>query len=123
MDTRSKILTLAQAASLTGPLAMVTGYFDILRAAHIRDLEALRQRAGGAKLLAVVLPAPGEILTQRARAELVAALRVIDYVVIADAAAAHRLADSLQPVELVRLEAADARRARELREHAHRRQT
>src|SRR5271157_874234 len=119
MDTRSKILTLAEAASLSGPLAMVTGYFDVLRAAHIRELDALRARAGGAKLLAVVLPAPDEILGQRARGELVAALRVIDYVVIADAAEADRLADSLQPVEIVRLAAADARRARELREHVH----
>jgi bifunctional ADP-heptose synthase (sugar kinase/adenylyltransferase) len=123
MDTRNKILTLAEAASLPGPLAMVTGYFDVLRAAHVRALVAVRTSAGGAKILAVVLPAPDEILAQRARAELVAALRVIDYVVIADAAEADRLADSLQPVEIVRLEAADARRAREFREHVHRRQT
>jgi bifunctional ADP-heptose synthase (sugar kinase/adenylyltransferase) len=123
MDTRSKILTLAEAASLAGPLAMVTGYFDVLRAAHIRDLDRVRRREHGAKLLAVVLPAPGEILPQRARAELVAALRVIDYVVIADEAAACRLAHSLEPVEIVHLEAADARRARELKEHVHRRQT
>jgi len=123
MDTRSKILTLAEGASLAGPLAMVTGYFDILRAAHIRDLEELHGRVGGAKLLAVVLPERGEILPQRARAELVAALRVIDYVVIAEAAEADRLADSLNPVEIVRLEAADPRRARELREHVHRRQS
>ena len=123
MDTRSKILTLAEAASLPGPLAMVTGHFDILRAAHIHALEALRSSAAGARLLAVVLPAPDEILAQPARAELVAALRVIDYVVIADAAEARRLADSLQPVEIVRLEAADALRARELKGHVHRRQT
>jgi bifunctional ADP-heptose synthase (sugar kinase/adenylyltransferase) len=123
MDTRSKILTLAEAASLAGPLAMVTGYFDILRAAHIRDLDRVRRREGGAKLLAVVLPAPDEILPQQARAELVAALRMIDYVVIADDAAARRLAHSLEPVEIVHLEAAEARRARELKEHVHRRQT
>jgi bifunctional ADP-heptose synthase (sugar kinase/adenylyltransferase) len=123
MDTRSKILTLAEAASLAGPLAMVTGYFDVLRAAHIRDLDRVRRREHGAKLLAVVLPAPGEILSQRARAELVAALRVIDYVVIADDAAARRLAHSLEPVEIVHLETADACRARELKEHVHRRQT
>ena len=68
MDTRSKILTLAEAASLSGPLAMVTGYFDILRAGHIRDLERFRRRQSGAQLLAAVLPLPGEILPQRARA-------------------------------------------------------
>jgi bifunctional ADP-heptose synthase (sugar kinase/adenylyltransferase) len=123
MDTRSKILTLAQAASLPGPLAVATGWFDVLRAAHVRDLDALRLRAAGAKLLAIALPVSGEILPQRARAELLAALRVIDYVVIADAADADRLAESLHPVEILRLEAADARRARELREHVHRRQS
>jgi hypothetical protein len=53
---------------------------------------------------------------------LVAALRVIDYVVIADDADAARLADFLKPVEIVRLEAADSRRARELKEYVHRRQ-
>jgi bifunctional ADP-heptose synthase (sugar kinase/adenylyltransferase) len=123
MDTRSKILTVAEAAALAGPLAVATGYFDILRAAHIRALEDLRRRARGAKILAVVLPAAGEILSQPARAELVAALRMIDYVVIADAAAADKLADSLMPVETVRLAAGDARRARQLKEHVHRRQT
>jgi glycerol-3-phosphate cytidylyltransferase-like family protein len=101
---------------------MVTGYFDVLRAAHIRDLDQLRRRTGSAKLLVIVLPAPGAILEQRARAELVAALRVIDYVVIADDADAARLADFLKPVEIVRLEAADSRRARELKEYVHRRQ-
>jgi bifunctional ADP-heptose synthase (sugar kinase/adenylyltransferase) len=122
MDTRSKILSPADAASLPGPLAVATGYFDVLRAAHIRELAELRRRTSPAKLLAVVLPAPGEYLPQRARGEMVAALRVIDYVVIADDAAAGRLADFLKPVEIVRLEAADSRRARELKEHVHRRQ-
>jgi hypothetical protein len=71
----------------------------------------------------VVLPNPDEVLPQRARAELVAALRVIDYVVIADTAAARRLAASIEPVEISHLETDDARRARELKEHVHRRQT
>jgi len=123
MDTRSKILTPAEAARLAGPVALATGHFDVLRAAHVRVLDELRRRAGGARLLAVVLPAPDEVLPQQARAELVAALRVIDYVVIADAAEADRLADSLKPVEIVRLAAADALRARELKEHVHSRQT
>ena len=112
MDTRSKILTVAEAAALAGPLAMVTGYFDVIRAGHLRDLDRVRRRSIGAKILAVVLPAPDEILPQRARAELAAALRVIDYVVIADTAAARRLAASLEPVEISHLETADIRRAR-----------
>jgi bifunctional ADP-heptose synthase (sugar kinase/adenylyltransferase) len=122
VDTRSKILSLTEAAVLPGPLAMVTGYFDILRAEHIHELGELQRRSGAAKLLAVVLPVSGEYLTQGARGELVAALRMIDYVVTADDADAGRLTDLLKPVETVRLEAADIRRARELKEHVHRRQ-
>jgi bifunctional ADP-heptose synthase (sugar kinase/adenylyltransferase) len=123
VDTRNKILSVTDAASLTGPAVMVTGYFDVLRAEHIHELEAIRRRSGAAKLLAVVLPASVEYLTHRARGELVAALRMIDYVVTADRAAVDRLASILNPVEIVRLEAADTRRARELKEHVHRRQT
>jgi bifunctional ADP-heptose synthase (sugar kinase/adenylyltransferase) len=102
---------------------MVTGYFDVLRAAHIHELEAVRRRTPAARLLAMVLPASVEYLAQRARGELVAALRMVDYVVTADFAAVDRLAGILKPVEIVRLETADARRARELKEHVHRRQT
>ncbi len=123
MDTRGKILTLAEAAKLKEPVAMITGYFDILRAELVHDLDRLHDRNQGAKLLAVVLPNPDEILPRQARAELVAALRVIDYVVISDTAAARRLAASIEPVEVSHLETDDARRARELKEHVHRRQT
>ena len=123
MDTRSKILTPAEAAALGKPVIMVTGYFDVLRGEHVRELDAVRQRNRGARLLAVVLPSSEEILPQQARAELVAALRVIDYVVIADTAAAGRLAASIEPVETSHLETGDARRARELKDHVHRRQT
>jgi bifunctional ADP-heptose synthase (sugar kinase/adenylyltransferase) len=120
MDTRSKILTAAAALELEPrPLAVVTGYFDILRAGHARDLGQVRNHP----LLVAVLPLAGELLPQRARAELVAALRVVDYVVIADDGDVERLVDGLRPVEFVRLEAADARRARQLIEHVHRRQT
>ena len=102
---------------------MVTGYFDVLRAEHIRDLREARERAPALPLLAVVLPLAGELLHQRARAELVAALRVVDYVVITDEADAAGLIESLEPAVLVRLEGADARRIRQLTEHVHRRQT
>jgi glycerol-3-phosphate cytidylyltransferase-like family protein len=74
-----------------------------------------------------VLPLAGELLSQRARAELVAALRVVDYVVTADDGDVERLTESLKPAEVARLEAEHARRnalwARQLREHVHRCQT
>jgi len=116
VDTRNKILTSDAAASLAPPrpLAMATGYFDILRAAQIHELAAIRRRTGAAALLVVVLPRPHELLPQRARAELVAALRLVDYVLLAGPEEVEGLRASLQPVELARMEEADAARLREL---------
>jgi hypothetical protein len=119
MDTRSKILTLAAALELRPAPAIATGYFDVLRAEDARDFGRVRHHP----LLVVVLPLANQILSQRARAELVAALRVVDYVVTADYGDVERLIDGLRPVEFVRLEEADARRASQLIEHVHRRQT
>jgi bifunctional ADP-heptose synthase (sugar kinase/adenylyltransferase) len=119
MDTRSKILTLAAALELPPPVAVAVGYFDVLCAQHARELAQVRHHP----LLVVVLPFAGEILPQSARAEMVAALRVVDYVVIADYGGLDRLVASFKPLEFVRLEAADARRASQLMEHVHRRQT
>jgi hypothetical protein len=79
-------------------------------------------RAPAQPLLAVVLPLAGELLHQRARAELVAALHMVDYVVTTDETDAAGLIESLKPAVLVRLEEADARRIRQLTEHVHRRQ-
>jgi hypothetical protein len=118
MDTRSKILTLAEAMELRPPGAVVAGYFDVLRAEDARELAAVRHHP----LLVAVLPLSNEVLSQRARAELVAALRVVDYVVTADYGDVERLVTGLRPVEFVRLEAAGARRASQLIEHVHRRQ-
>jgi glycerol-3-phosphate cytidylyltransferase-like family protein len=125
MDTRTKILTADAAAQLQPerPLLLVSGYFDILRAEHARDLAEARERAGAHSVLVVVLPLSGETLPQAARAEMVAALRMVDYVFIAESERLESLAGSLQPVETVRLEEADARRTRQLIEHVHRRQS
>ena len=119
MDTRSKILTLAAAMELRPPVAIATGYFDVLRAEHARELARMRHHP----FLVVVLPLADEILSQRARAELVAALRVVDYVVTAEYGDLDHLIDSLKPVEFVRMEAADRRRASQLISHVRRRQT
>ena len=82
MDTRSKILTAGAVLAIPQrPIAIVTGTFDVLRAEHARELEEARMGTGVAVLLVIVLPRAGEVLPQRARAELVAALRVVDYVV------------------------------------------
>ena len=125
MDTRTKILTSAAAAALepARPLLLVTGYFDILRAEHARSLTEARERTGAQSVLAVVRPLAAEIVPQAARAEMVAALRVVDYVLPAENDDWESVAGALQPVETVRLEEADARRTRQLIEHVHRRQS
>jgi len=107
MDTRRKIVPLS---ALPPRCTIVTGYFDVLLAADARALAALPR-----PVAAIVLPLPGELLPQRARAELVAALRIIDYVVLAD--------DGNVPAHAIHLEADQSRRARELKEHVRRRQT
>jgi len=123
VDTRSKILTgsSVNASQCPRPLAVVSGIFDVLRTTHARELTQIRDRVQS--LLVVVLPASAELLPQRSRAELVAALRVVDYVVIADHTELDRLIESVKPEEFVRLEAADAIRTRQLIEHVHRRQS
>lgn len=122
MDTRSKILTLEAALQLPPPLTVVTGYFDVLRAAHVRDLQEARGLDPGRQLLVVVLPGAETLLDQRARTELVAALRVVDYVVTAEDRDLDRLIAAIPPSHLVRLEAADERRSRQLMEHVRSRQ-
>jgi len=119
MDTRSKILTLDAALRLPrGTVTLAAGYFDALRAVHVRDLTPL-----AAPLLVAVLPCVDELLPQAARAEMVAALRMVDYVVIANEKDLDALIECLAPRELVRLEAADTARVRQLRDHVHGRQS
>jgi hypothetical protein len=120
MDTRTKILT-AEAAPRA--CTVVTGAFDPLLAEDARQLAGIRASHPDRPLLVVVLPLPGELLPGRARAELVAALRVVDYVVTADDADPDSILALLKPARLVRLEEAQAVRRRQLMEHVHRRQT
>jgi bifunctional ADP-heptose synthase (sugar kinase/adenylyltransferase) len=120
VDTRTKILTVAAARRIAPPVVVATGFFDVLRAEHVRELSEIRE---GGPLLVVVLPLAEELLDQRSRAELVAGLRMVDYVVAADHGDVDVIVESLKPVRLARLEAADARRARQLIDHVQRRQS
>jgi len=115
MDTRRKIVA---ADLVPAGCCVVTGYFDVLQAGDIRDLSALPR-----PVAAVVLPFSDELLSQRARAELAAALRVIDYVVIADDPNADGLLERLRPGQIVRLEATQASRTSQLKEHVRKRQS
>jgi len=119
MDTRRKIPSLDAVFALRTSVTVVTGTFDVLRAEHARELAAIRERTGK-PLLAVVLPVEKELLSQTARAALVAALRMIDYVVIADSAELDRLVAVLRPASVERMETADALRMKQLVEHVKR---
>jgi bifunctional ADP-heptose synthase (sugar kinase/adenylyltransferase) len=123
VDTRSKILTPAGVEQLSGPLTLVTGYFDPLRAAHARELQQVRDRTPGRGLLVAVLTDAAEVLDIGARAELVAALRVVDYVVTVDHEDLDALIKRLRAAEVVRLERADTVRTRQLIADAQRSQT
>jgi bifunctional ADP-heptose synthase (sugar kinase/adenylyltransferase) len=116
MDTRNKIVDLEaacdaarQARGAGKSVKLVAGHFDPLLAAHARRL---REIADGEAALIVLIREPERpILPARARAELVAALRVVDYVVLAEALASEDSFGRLQPDTIYREEAADQRRS------------
>ena len=119
LDTRPKIVTIDQARALaaeTGSprIAFVT-HMEVLRASHVRRLDELaRGRAGK---LFVVLTDPELPLTPlAARAEVAAALRVVDYVVPAPEGPGPALA-AIQADLTVDDEGEDRERTRLLVEH------
>jgi len=129
VDTRHKIVDAGAAAEAAreqrrrgGDVAAATGWFALLDAATVRELAAAK--GGAALLFAVVVAEPETALDARARAEMVAAAGVVDYVVIAGSGMpAERLLASLEPRAVVRCEAAHQERMRRFIEHVHRRQT
>ncbi|MBI1788439.1 MAG: hypothetical protein HYR60_12930 [Acidobacteria bacterium] len=80
MDTRSKIIDAARLAELPLPRTLVAAYFDVLVTDHIRKLRQLR--SPGHDLVVVLRDPPDPLLEPRARAELAAALDMVDYVVL-----------------------------------------
>src|SRR5690349_17410080 len=116
MDSRSKILTFDAALELRPVGAVVSGTFDVLLAGHAQALAAIRELTEK-PLLVVVLPLAKEVLPQAKRAEMVAALRMVDYVVIGDSAELDRLIEVLRPAIVERMGAADAQRMKQLIEH------
>lgn len=84
LDTRTKIVTSREAAVLTHgkSVKQVTGHFDPLLIEHVRRLRD--DAAPHDFLVVVVTNSQSPLLPQRARAELVAALANVDYVVMSD---------------------------------------
>ena len=84
LDTRTKIVPLPELQERLQDRAAhwVSGYFDPLLAEHVRELAQLQQTG---RLLVVEVRNPAlPLLAQRARAELVAALSMVDYVVLGE---------------------------------------
>jgi bifunctional ADP-heptose synthase (sugar kinase/adenylyltransferase) len=115
VDTRNKIIAAEAAEDIARQcraagkaVTLVTGFFDPLLAAQARRLEQVA-RTGGALFVAVQDP-DRPLLSAQARAELVAGLRVVDYVILGGTVAADAVFHE---------EAADRRRTQELAQHVH----
>jgi bifunctional ADP-heptose synthase (sugar kinase/adenylyltransferase) len=82
LDTRSKIIPLEEARERkrNQSTSWLAGHFDPLLAEHVRRLH--EQAAPERLLIVEVTNPPRPLLPQRARAELVAALSMVDYVVL-----------------------------------------
>ena len=111
MDTRTKIVTAAEAVRLAEAGAtVVSGYFDPLIASQALQLSELKR--DGKPLLVLIATPEHPILPPRARAELVASLKVVDHVT--------EFGEGIEP--RFRLEQEDAARLATLIEHVHARQ-
>jgi hypothetical protein len=122
MDTRVKIIDLALAARLRRPgvpVKLVAGYFDVLTPDLVSRLHAL---SGAGLLIAVIVDPPNPLLPSRARAELAAALSVIDYVLLLPEAGLEKALEEIRPDEVAREDMADEKRSQALIEHVHQRQ-
>jgi D-glycero-beta-D-manno-heptose 1-phosphate adenylyltransferase len=111
MDTREKILSrdglhavLDEHRRSGRSVVLANGVFDLLHAGHVRYLQAARAEGDllvvGINSDASTRRLKGEgrpILTERARAALVAALAAVDYVVIFDEPDVNSLLRELQP--------------------------
>jgi bifunctional ADP-heptose synthase (sugar kinase/adenylyltransferase) len=112
VDTRTKIVPYSDAARIAVDGAtVVSGYFDPLLVSHADRLERLKR--AGAPLLVLISDPERAILPARARAELVAGLKVVDYV-----------AEGGEGIPIHhRLEEEDRRRLEELIAHVQARQS
>ena len=109
MDTRVKILSPERAWEVVsslftagGRIAVVTGWFDILRSAHGEVIEGAA--AEGHRVVALVhadCESHQTVLDEGSRAQLVAAMGAVAYVVICDQAAAEELTASWKPAAIL----------------------
>jgi bifunctional ADP-heptose synthase (sugar kinase/adenylyltransferase) len=127
LDTRSKILAPAEAFEAARrvraqgrDIALTTGWFDPLVPAHARRLSGLKD--GVACLMVLITEPPQPVLPARARAELVAALAAVDFVVIPEPGSVDALIAELRTATVSRGEAEDQQIVQDLIRHVHTRQ-
>jgi bifunctional ADP-heptose synthase (sugar kinase/adenylyltransferase) len=112
MDTRAKIVDSSQISSLLARnssngrrLVVARGWFDVLRAPHCRSLAEAKALGGE---LVVIVHADSDVnptvLNAASRAQLAAAIGVVDYVVICDGTQAERLAASWNTAAVVEID-------------------
>jgi bifunctional ADP-heptose synthase (sugar kinase/adenylyltransferase) len=116
LDTRSKIIDPEQ-APVDG--ALVVGFFDPVTIAHVRRLREIRERCGAVTLVLAHLERP--VLPARARAEVLAGLSVVDYVVLPQERALTVVLQRTGDALVFREENADLARFEALVNHIHQR--
>jgi bifunctional ADP-heptose synthase (sugar kinase/adenylyltransferase) len=124
VDTRTKIITPEDACALARGgqhTVVVTGHFDVLLAADVRELGRVRNSLPDAIVLVALSTPPRPVLDARARAEMVAALAMIDYVVNLDDGQIESLVAAFPRERVFRLETAHEQRMRELIQHVRKR--
>ena len=84
LDTRNKIVSAGEARQIAGARSArwITGSFDPLLAEHAASISSTKK--SGELLIVEVANPPEPLLPQRARAELIAGLASVDYVVISE---------------------------------------
>ena len=113
MDTREKILSRETAAQLLRSrpdVRVVSGYFDPLLAGHARRLKEI-----GDRLVVAVRSLEDCLMPERARAEMVASLACVEFVIPEDCL------EAVSPENLVREDDSDLRRRTEFADHVRRR--
>ncbi len=122
MDTREKIVPFESLPALLsrGQWSAVTGFFDPLTLAQAERLAAIANH--GKRIAAIVNPDTGTLLTSDARAILIAGLREVDVVAIADPEQLAKLCSALPGVRVHDDEEAERTRSAEFIDFIWRRQ-
>jgi bifunctional ADP-heptose synthase (sugar kinase/adenylyltransferase) len=100
-------------------LRIITGHFDPVHAAHAR---LLRELHDGSCTVVVLTNSDQPISSQRARAEVLAGLSSVDWVIPTDGSDLESVLRLFPEAEVIRDEPADAQRTRNLMVHVRSRQ-